>query len=661
MPTAPAEQASQRTGGEYGGDWGGDWSCSSCHFSNFRRNSVCKHCGSPAPGHSVWESKVSTAMSSQQCGCRDIRLTRGTDAAASASSAQSQWSNYRRQESHELTTSNDMHSTHTIPQAFMGFRTRWSGRGVQLEQIDWKGMQLEPVKKDFWSFAVHPNVAERTATECERLRTEHSILILDVDSRIEVPQPIEHFYEVPWPDWATARLKRKCFKEPTGIQMQAWPVALKGHDLVGIAETGSGKTLAYILPMLIHAEAQPGWMPGDGPLGLVLVPNRELCDQVVRQVNEFAHGPSITCISICGGSSREDHEKTDATLARGCEIIVATPGNLITKLERQTTNLRRATFVVLDEADELLSEGFETQVRAVMSQVRPDRQVLLFSATWEDDGLLALAREACSCWPIHINVGNTKLAACKDINQFFLLVGDCEGVMPDNKGLSKIKVLIKAVKHRFQTSDPSSKMLVFCNRADTVPELLENLRAADITCAGVSAIYQQNERQETLKQFRDSDNNLRVLVCTQLLGRGHDFPNLNLVLNYDMPRRLSEYVHRIGRTGRRGEKGMAVTLMEEIDLVAAREIKDCLQATDQTVPVWLNVACSKRQHDKYIRMCRDARDGNSTAAVTDGTVQPPKSKGRGSAWAQRRSVWLHESEAYGAGLASEKYDPLLPI
>merc|ERR1719174_596841 len=122
--------------------------------------------------------------------------------------------------------------------------------------------------------------------ECEQIRLERGIMIVD-DDGIKVPKPIDSFKEAPFPDWAQHRMRRKGFVRPTGIQTQAWPVLLQGHDLVGIAETGSGKTLAYVLPMLIHVQAQSELLPGEGPIGLVLMPNRELCEQVVRQVKEF--------------------------------------------------------------------------------------------------------------------------------------------------------------------------------------------------------------------------------------------------------------------------------------------------------------------------------------------------------------------------------------
>jgi ATP-dependent RNA helicase DDX5/DBP2 len=567
------------------------------------------------------------------------------------------WSSYRRSDTFELANVDDKQA---IPKAYTGRRTRWARGEYQLEKIPWQGMELVPVKKDFWSYNQHFGVEERTQEQCERLRMEHSILIVDAGG-LDVPKLVDSFHEAPFPTWAFDRFKRRGFRRPTGIQMQAWPIALQGHDLVGIAETGSGKTLSYIMPMLIHIEAQSERMPGEGPMGIILVPNRELCDQVQRQVNEFGCYAGVSCLCAYGGSTPEEQDKNDLSCQKGCDIIVATPGNLITLLEKRITNLRRATFMVLDEADELLSDGFEHQIRAIVSQVRPDRQMLLFSATWENDSLLQLAKDACSCKPIHVNVGSTKLAACKDINQVFLLTGTEEGVPQAYKGRSKLEVLVCSVKKAFAVADKSSKMLIFCNRVEAVPTVLAELQAEGIPCEGFSAEYTQAERQEALKQFRDIDNHLPVLVCTQLLGRGHDFQNLKYVVNFDMPRRASEYVHRIGRTGRAGEKGESLTLMEEMDLVGAREIRDCLEATGQFVPIWLSAACSNKKHQKYARMCRDFLNGTVTVpkALGDRHV-PPEWKGRGGPRGlEMRNWWLRECGGEGAGRAPDVYKPEL--
>jgi len=529
-----------------------------------------------------------------------------------------------------------------------------------METISWQGMDLVPVRKDF-SYIEHPAVQDRSQAECERIRLDNAIVIVD-DDGLDVPKPLAGFDEITFPEWAFQRIRSKGFKKPTGIQCQAWPVATKGHDLIGIAETGSGKTLAYLLPMLIHIEAQPEVLPGEGPAGLILVPNRELCEQVERQVNEFSRGAGLNCVSVFGGSGPDSVDQRNAALQKRCDVIIATPGLLISLLEDKLTNLKRTTYVVLDEADELLSEGFEYQIRMIMSQVRPDRQVSMFSATWEDDSLRQLAREACSCRPIHINVGSTKLAACKTITQSFMLAGS--ELYERFKSSSKLETLVIALQELLKKAQPEDKFLVFCNNRETVPMVLGCLQGVGIACEGCSADYSQVERESILKSFRDPENKLPLLVCTQLLGRGHDFVNLRYVINFDMPKRITEYVHRIGRCGRAGELGDALTILEEVDLVIAKDVRDCLLETNQRIPEWVHSACSNKMQKKYRAMAYEAVHGPSASSVEKalplGNEPKPevwKGRGRGGGLIRRRE-WLMECASQGAGRLPNLPDPV---
>ena len=192
---------------------------------------------------------------------------------------------------------------------------------------------------------------------------------------------MECFEELSFPDWAVKQLRDEGYIQPLPIQVQCWPIALGGHDMVGIADTGSGKTVAYVLPMLVHIIAQKELQPGEGPVGLVIVPTRDLCQQVARTVRQFTNIWGLECQSIFGGTSQAEQEEC---LRKRSDIIVATPGRFIDMLNRGKTNLLRATFIVLDEADELLDQDFGDQIRLLLSHVRPDRQVLLFSATWPE-------------------------------------------------------------------------------------------------------------------------------------------------------------------------------------------------------------------------------------------------------------------------------------
>uniref|UniRef100_M8BN64 RNA helicase n=1 Tax=Aegilops tauschii TaxID=37682 RepID=M8BN64_AEGTA len=195
----------------------------------------------------------------------------------------------------------------------------------------------------------------------------------------EGPKPIRFFHEANFPDYCMQAIAKSGFVEPTPIQAQGWPMALKGRDVIGIAETGSGKTLSYILPGLVHVGAQPRLEQGDGPIVLILAPTRELAVQIQAEATKFGSYSRTRSTCIYGGAPKGPQIRD---LRRGVEIVIATPGRLIDMLEAGHTNLRRVTYLVLDEADRMLDMGFEPQIRKILAQIRPDRQTLYWSATW---------------------------------------------------------------------------------------------------------------------------------------------------------------------------------------------------------------------------------------------------------------------------------------
>ena len=205
----------------------------------------------------------------------------------------------------------------------------------------------------------------------------------------DVPKPITTFEEASFPDYIMQNLLSEGFAAPTAIQSNGWPVSLKGRDIVGLAETGSGKTLAFLLPAIVHINAQPYLQPGDGPIVLVLAPTRELAVQIQKEATKFGLNSRIKNTCVYGGVPKGPQIRD---LRSGVEICIATPGRLIDMLEERHTNLRRVSFLVLDEADRMLDMGFEPQIRKILSQIRPDKQTLMWSATWPRE-VQGLARD----------------------------------------------------------------------------------------------------------------------------------------------------------------------------------------------------------------------------------------------------------------------------
>ncbi|UYV79626.1 DDX17 [Cordylochernes scorpioides] len=202
------------------------------------------------------------------------------------------------------------------------------------------------------------------------------------------------------------------YEKPTPIQAQGWPIALSGRDMVGIAQTGSGKTLAYILPAIVHINHQPPLERGDGPIVLVLAPTRELAQQIQQVATDFGYDSHIRNTCVFGGAPKGPQIRD---LERGVEICIATPGRLLDFLEGEKTNLRRCTYLVLDEADRMLDMGFEPQIRRIIEQIRPDRQTLMWSATWPRE-VRTMAEDFLKEY-IQINIGALELCANHNILQ----------------------------------------------------------------------------------------------------------------------------------------------------------------------------------------------------------------------------------------------------
>jgi ATP-dependent RNA helicase DDX5/DBP2 len=232
-----------------------------------------------------------------------------------------------------------------------------------LEKQTWDMDKLPPFRKNFYT--EHPNVAARSEHEITELRAKHQMSIYGHG----VPKPVVTFEEACFPNYVASAVQSQGFSAPTPIQSQGWPMAMSGRDMVGIAKTGSGKTLAYVLPGIVHINAQPYLEPGDGPIVLVLAPTRELAMQIQVECSKFGHSSKIKSLCVYGGVPRGPQIRD---LQRGVEIVIATPGRLIDMLEAKATNLRRVTYLVLDEADRMLDLGFEPQIRKIVEQVKND-------------------------------------------------------------------------------------------------------------------------------------------------------------------------------------------------------------------------------------------------------------------------------------------------
>lgn len=304
---------------------------------------------------------------------------------------------------------------------------KMSNLGAGLKTQHWDMDTLPRFEKSFYK--EDGAITARSQRDVDAFRKEKEI---SVQGR-NVPRPVENFDEAGFPTYVMSEVKAQGFPNPTAIQSQGWPMALSGRDVVGIAETGSGKTLTYCLPAIVHINAQPLLAPGDGPIVLVLAPTRELAVQIQQEITKFGKSSRIRNTCVYGGVPKGGQIRD---LARGVEVCIATPGRLIDMLESGKTNLRRVTYLVLDEADRMLDMGFEPQIRKIIGQIRPDKQTCMFSATWPKE-VRQLASDYLNDF-IQVNIGSMDLSANHRITQIVEIVSDFEKRERMTKHLEKI-------------------------------------------------------------------------------------------------------------------------------------------------------------------------------------------------------------------------------
>ncbi|XP_067617200.1 ATP-dependent RNA helicase p62-like isoform X2 [Eurosta solidaginis] len=371
---------------------------------------------------------------------------------------------------------------------------RGGTQDITLGAVDFSN--LPAFKKNFYE--EHPIVANRPSNEVKRFRDQHEITI-----RGNAPNPIQDFNEAYFPDYVMKEIRRQGYKAPTAIQAQGWPIAMSGANFVGIAQTGSGKTLGYILPAIVHINNQKPLERGDGPIALVLAPTRELAQQIQQVATEFGSSSYVRNTCVFGGAPKGGQIRD---LQRGCEIVIATPGRLIDFLSMGATNLKRCTYLVLDEADRMLDMGFEPQIRKILSQIRPDRQTLMWSATWPKE-VKQLAEDFLGNY-IQINIGSLELSANHNIRQ---VVDVCE----EHDKEDKLKNLLSEI---YDTSENPGKIIIFVETKRRVDSLVRFIRSFGVRCGAIHGDKGQSERDFVLREFRSGKSN--ILVATDVAARG---------------------------------------------------------------------------------------------------------------------------------------------
>ncbi|XP_014604505.1 PREDICTED: ATP-dependent RNA helicase p62-like isoform X1 [Polistes canadensis] len=432
--------------------------------------------------------------------------------------------------------------------------------GTNLRKPNWDYENLKPFKKDF--YVPHPNVQSRHPREVDSFREENKITLKGE----KIPNPIQFFEEGNFPEYVMQAIRKQGFTEPTAIQAQGWPIAMSGLNMVGIAQTGSGKTLGYILPAIVHINSQQPLNRGDGPIALVLAPTRELAQQIQSVVNDFGSLSYVRNTCIFGGAPKGSQARD---LERGVEICIATPGRLIDFLERGTTNLRRCTYLVLDEADRMLDMGFEPQIRKIIEQIRPDRQVLMWSATWPKE-VRNLAEEYLTDYT-QLNIGSLTLAANHNILQ---IVDVCQ----EHEKESKLGTLLQEIGN---VNDDGGKTIIFVETKKKVENITRNIRRYGWPAVCMHGDKSQQERDYVLREFRNKKGS--ILVATDVAARGLDVDDVKYVINFDYPSSSEDYIHRIGRTGRSQSTGTSYAFFTPQNSRQAKDLINVLQEANQII------------------------------------------------------------------------------
>ncbi|XP_071565797.1 uncharacterized protein [Temnothorax nylanderi] len=442
--------------------------------------------------------------------------------------------------------------------------------GDLLKKPNWDVGKLPVIAKNL--YVPHINIVNRSPDEINKYHASKEITVAGNNT----PSPIQAFEESNFPDYVMEEIRKQGFAEPTAIQAQGWPIALSGRDLVGIAQTGSGKTLAYILPATVHINHQPRLSRGDGPIVLILAPTRELAQQIQTVARDFGSSSCIRNTCIFGGSPKGPQARD---LERGVEICIATPGRLIDFLEKGTTNLRRCTYLVLDEADRMLDMGFEPQIRKIIEQIRPDRQVLMWSATWPKE-VQALAEDFLTDY-IQINIGSLTLAANHNIRQ---IIEICQ----EHEKETKLSQLLREI-----ASERCNKMIIFVETKKKVDDITKAIKREGWSAISIHGDKSQPERDYVLSEFRNGKT--MILVATDVAARGLDVEDVKYVINFDYPNSSEDYIHRIGRTGRCQSAGTAYAYFTPNNARQAKELIAVLEEAGQAInPQLADMANSMR-------------------------------------------------------------------
>lgn len=378
-----------------------------------------------------------------------------------------------------------------------------------------------------------------------------------------------YFDEFPLDDVLLDAIDSMNYTECTPIQERSIGPLLDGRDLIGIAQTGTGKTAAYLIPILNHLNS--GRYPSNAINCVIMSPTRELAQQIDQQIEAFSYFMPISGFAVYGGNDGQRFDQERKGLSLGADLIVATPGRLLSHINSGNVDLSKVSFFVLDEADRMLDMGFSDDIMKIVSYLPKHRQTILFSATMPD-AIQALARSILNN-PVEVKIAIAKPS--ENVDQHIYV---CHELMKD-------KVLRNVL-----SKDGYDRVIMFVSKKTKVKELSRTLHLGKLKIGAMHSDLTQQERDAIMYEFRN--HRINVLIATDIVSRGIDIDDIQLVINYDIPHDAEDYVHRIGRTARANRRGSALTFVTPSDVQSLKKIEHLIEKKIDELP--LPEGCGER-------------------------------------------------------------------
>ena len=371
-----------------------------------------------------------------------------------------------------------------------------------------------------------------------------------------------NFSELNLEDSVLDALDAMNFRECTPVQEKTIPVILEGKDLIGVAQTGTGKTAAYLLPVI--NQLSKGGYPADAINCVIMSPTRELAQQIDQQMEGFSYFMPISSVAIYGGNDGVRFEQEKKGLTLGADVVIATPGRLLSHLSLGYVDLSKVSFFILDEADRMLDMGFSDDIMQIVKYLPKERQTIMFSATMPTK-IQQLAKSILN------NPEEVKLAVSKPAEKIIQAAYVCY----ETQKLGIVESLFK-----YQAPE---RVIIFASSKLKVKEVTKSLKRLKLNVGEMHSDLEQCQRDAIMHEFRNG--RINILVATDIVARGIDIDDIRLVINYDVPHDSEDYVHRIGRTARANNDGCAITFVSETEQTKFKQIENFLGTDIYKIPV----------------------------------------------------------------------------